>query len=69
MSILTKSILAAVKSLGKKLGKVQTNVIEKKILPVETDPKKLVNYVCGSNYFVEGEDVKVSYLVKSRSSE
>lgn len=28
-------------------------------MPVEQDPKKLVNYVCGSNYFVEGEDVKV----------
>lgn len=28
-------------------------------MPVETDPKKLVQYVCGSNYFKTGEDVKV----------
>lgn len=34
--------------------------VEKMVLPVETDPHKLVNYVCGSNIYVKGEDVKVS---------
>ncbi|XP_063982371.1 large ribosomal subunit protein mL54 [Diachasmimorpha longicaudata] len=29
------------------------------ILPVETDAHKLVNYVCGSNIYKEGEDVKL----------
>ena len=28
-------------------------------MDVETDPEKLVNYVCGSNYKLEGEDVKI----------
>lgn len=30
-----------------------------KEFPVETDPHKLVNYVCGSNIYQEGEDVKL----------
>lgn len=34
--------------------------MEKKIIPVETDANKLVNYVCGSNYLKTGEDIKVS---------
>ncbi|KAF4527644.1 hypothetical protein B566_EDAN010868 [Ephemera danica] len=33
--------------------------MEKKILPVEEDPVKLVNYVCGSNIMKEGEDIKL----------
>ena len=33
--------------------------MEKKLLPVETDPERLVNYCCGSNIYVEGEDVKL----------
>lgn len=41
----------------KKVGKLGT--MEKKELPVETDPVKLVNYVCGSNIYTTGEDVKV----------
>lgn len=32
---------------------------EKKVIPVETDAVKLVNYVCGSNYMQKGEDIKV----------
>lgn len=32
-------------------------------MPVVTDPNRLVNYCCGSNYFVEGEDVKVSLII------
>lgn len=48
------------KGLGKKIGRASAGgTAEKKIMPVETDPNKLVNYCCGSNYFVEGEDVKV----------
>ncbi|XP_045455127.1 uncharacterized protein LOC123664653 [Melitaea cinxia] len=41
----------------KKAGKL--GAMEKKELPVETDPEKLVNYVCGSNIYVSGEDVKL----------
>ncbi|CAG4972462.1 unnamed protein product [Colias eurytheme] len=43
---------------GKKKGGKLT-AIEKKELPVETDPEKLVNYVCGSNIYLTGEDVKI----------
>ncbi|KAG5677461.1 hypothetical protein PVAND_007219 [Polypedilum vanderplanki] len=46
------------KSLGKKVGKIGP-IAEKKVMPVVTDPEKLVNYCCGSNYFIEGEDVKI----------
>lgn len=42
----------------KKAGKVGP-VMEKKVLPVETDPIKLVSYVCGSNIFKTGEDVRI----------
>lgn len=42
----------------KKIGKVGP-VAEKMVIPVETDPVKLVNYVCGSNYMQKGEDIKV----------
>ena len=28
-------------------------------MDTETNPDKLVNYVCGSNYKIEGEDVKL----------
>lgn len=41
----------------KKAGKLST--MEKKEMPVESDPHKLVNYVCGSNIYTTGEDVKV----------
>lgn len=44
----------------KKIGKVGP-VAEKKVIPVETDPSKLVNYVCGSNYMQKGEDIKVRH--------
>ncbi|KAH8314370.1 large ribosomal subunit protein mL54 [Drosophila kikkawai] len=42
----------------KKLGKLGP-IMEKKVIPVETDANKLVNYVCGSNYLKTGEDVKI----------
>jgi large subunit ribosomal protein L54 len=47
-------------SLGKKkkLSKLG-QMMEKKVIPVETDTQKLVNYVCGSNLLKEGEDVKL----------
>nr|CAG4637530.1 EOG090X0KWJ [Ceriodaphnia reticulata]SVE73336.1 EOG090X0KWJ [Ceriodaphnia reticulata] len=41
-----------------KLGKLGP-VVEKKILPVETDPEKLVNYVCGSNILKQGQDIQL----------
>lgn len=58
-----KQIEAAggIASLGKKkkFGKIGP-IVEKKILPVETDPHKLVNYVCGTNLLREGgEDIKL----------
>lgn len=34
-------------------------MVEKRILPVETDANKLVSYVCGSNYMKTGEDIKL----------
>ncbi|CRK86180.1 CLUMA_CG000133, isoform A [Clunio marinus] len=49
-------------ALGKKLGKVSGKMgvaVEKRILPVETNPEKLVNYVCGSNIYIKGEDIKL----------
>ena len=29
------------------------------VVPVETDPARLVEYCCGSNIMVEGEDIKL----------
>lgn len=40
----------------KKLAKVGA-IVEKKVLPVETDAHKLVKFVCGSNIKKEGEDI------------
>ncbi|CAH4032226.1 unnamed protein product [Pieris brassicae] len=56
----TTSAAGGVLGLGrgkKKVGKV--SAMEKKQLPVESDPEKLVNYVCGSNIYLTGEDVKI----------
>nr|SVE92172.1 EOG090X0KWJ [Daphnia sinensis] len=41
-----------------KLGKLGP-VVEKIVLPVETDTEKLVNYVCGSNILKQGQDVQL----------
>ncbi|XP_063701410.1 large ribosomal subunit protein mL54 [Culicoides brevitarsis] len=43
---------------AKKLGKLGP-IVEKKVLPVEEDTNKLVNYVCGSNIMTKGEDIKI----------
>lgn len=43
---------------GKKAGKMG-GTIEKKIIPVETDAKKLTKFVCGSNILKEGPDVEL----------
>lgn len=54
-------IMAGVMGLGKgkkKGGKL--GAMEKKEMPVETDPARLVNYVCGSNIHTTGEDVQVN---------
>jgi large subunit ribosomal protein L54 len=53
------SFFAALGGKKGKLGKLGP-VAEKKVIPVETDAKRLVNYVCGSNINIKGEDVKVS---------
>merc|ERR1712071_18029 len=52
----------AVTSLGKKGGKKGKlgPAVEKRVLPVETDAEKLVNYVCGSNILKEGENIKLA---------
>lgn len=50
----------------KKAGKLST--MEKKEMPVETDPEKLVKYVCGSNIYTTGEDVKVGTTVQDIQS-
>lgn len=42
----------------KKLGKLGP-VMEKKVLPVEADPHKLINFVCGSNIYKEGKDIEI----------
>lgn len=47
--------------MGGKGGKLGA-AVEKKVMPVETDPHKLVNYVCGSNIYIKGEDIKVRAL-------
>lgn len=52
------SSLAANAVKKKKLGKLGP-IAEKIVLPVETDVNRLVNYVCGSNIYIKGEDIKV----------
>ncbi len=42
----------------KKLGKAGPS-LEKKVLPVETDPKKLVTHCCGLNIMKEGPEVEL----------
>lgn len=49
-------------SLGKtkkKAGGKGGPVLEKSELPVETDAKKLISFVCGSNTLKEGHDVEL----------
>jgi len=43
---------------GKKKDKVGA-VVEKIVIPVETDATKLVSYCCGSNILINGQDVKL----------
>ncbi|CAG0917467.1 unnamed protein product [Notodromas monacha] len=44
--------------LGKKGKPGKTaGVMQKREMPVESDPKKLATYCCGTNVFKEGEDV------------
>ncbi|XP_018322991.1 39S ribosomal protein L54, mitochondrial [Agrilus planipennis] len=45
-------------TIKKKKGKLGP-MMEKKVLPVETDPEKLLSYCCGSNIYKTGEDVKL----------
>lgn len=42
-----------------KVGKAGPIFADFKV-PVEKDPQRLVDYVCGSNIYVDGEDVKVN---------
>ncbi|KAI8423416.1 hypothetical protein MSG28_012562 [Choristoneura fumiferana] len=56
----TTSAAGGVMGLGKgkkKLGKL--GAMEKRELPVETDPHKLVTLVCGANIHTSGDDVKL----------
>lgn len=62
---LSWSSIVGVMGLGKgkkKAGKLST--MEKKEMPVETDPEKLVKYVCGSNIYTTGEDIKVGITLQ-----
>lgn len=56
--------LAAGKKGKKGSGKAEAP-LEKVVVPAETDPHKLVNYLCGSNIYVDGEDVKVRIVLFS----
>lgn len=47
--------VAAKPKIGK-AGAIQEEIV----IPAESDTRRLVEYVCGSNYYVEGEDVKVN---------
>lgn len=49
---------AAAASAKTKIGKAGP-IVEKITFPAEKDVNKLVNYVCGSNIYTEGEDIKV----------
>ncbi|XP_015440124.1 PREDICTED: 39S ribosomal protein L54, mitochondrial [Dufourea novaeangliae] len=44
---------------SKKAAKSKQIKIEKVKIPVEKDVNKLLNYVCGSNIYTEGEDIKL----------
>ncbi|KAH8416240.1 hypothetical protein KR222_011818 [Zaprionus bogoriensis] len=57
-SYAVKPVATGGASKKKKLGKLGP-IMEKKVIPVETDANKLVNYVCGSNYLKTGEDIKL----------
>ncbi|XP_031641092.1 39S ribosomal protein L54, mitochondrial [Contarinia nasturtii] len=46
------------KGAAPKVGKAGP-ITEKIQITVEKDTKKLVNYVCGSNIYVDGEDIKL----------
>ena len=55
---ISQLLFIAIAGLGAKKGKSkQENT--KITLAVETDAKKLVNYVCGSNLMQTGEDVQI----------
>lgn len=43
----------------KKIGGKPGPIAGKTVLPVETDPKRLINYCCGSNIYKTGEDVQL----------
>ncbi|XP_050295148.1 39S ribosomal protein L54, mitochondrial [Anthonomus grandis grandis] len=57
-----KANASSVSMLGMKKKKVGKSgpIAEKKVLPVETDPEKLVNYCCGANIFKTGEEIKLA---------
>nr|CAG4643650.1 EOG090X0KWJ [Ilyocryptus agilis] len=52
---------AGVPALGTKKGSKGKlgQVVEKVVLPVETDPEKLVKFVCGSNILKQGKDIEL----------
>ena len=58
---LNKYSFLALGAKKKKMGKLGP-IAEKKVMPVETDVNKLVNYVCGSNIYKTGQDIKVYKL-------
>ncbi|XP_066245962.1 large ribosomal subunit protein mL54 [Euwallacea similis] len=65
LNFLKKSYAKATSSVSmlgmkkKKVGKSGPTT-EKKVLPVETDPNRLVTHCCGSNIYLTGEDIKLA---------
>lgn len=55
------SVQSLIKAKAKKVGKAGP-IVEKIRIPVEKDVNKLVNYVCGSNIYVDGTDIKVNFI-------
>lgn len=55
------TVAGNIQGLGKskKKGKQMGPVVEKVVLPVETDTKLLVKFVCGSNINKEGKDIEL----------
>jgi hypothetical protein len=56
-------IFLGIPSLGKALKKGKLGkggpALEKKVLPVETDPTRIVSHLCGSCITKTGEDIKL----------
>ncbi|KAL0278400.1 UNVERIFIED_CONTAM: hypothetical protein PYX00_000230 [Menopon gallinae] len=55
----TRTYCVGVKSLGKKLKTKNIQTESVVVVPTETDPQKLAQYVCGTNLTTDEEPVKI----------